>query len=81
MRRWWRARRERRAAIEAAAATWMARQGWHAYKSAGERAIDAYLLGDLAELERWSAIRAIIRDEMAPDASVEDLERLLRPSP
>ena len=81
MRRWWRARRERRAAIQAAAETWMTRQGWYAYSSAGERAIDAYLLGDLAELERWSAIRAIIREEMAPGATVEDLDRLLQPPP
>jgi hypothetical protein len=81
MLRWRKARRERRDAIEAAAEAWMARQGWYAYSSAGERAIDAYLLGDFVELKRWSEIRAVIRERVAPDASIEDLDRLLQPPP
>lgn len=59
----------------------MARHGWHAYRLAGDRALDAYLLGDLAELARWSEIRALIREEVAPEASNEELDRLLHPRP
>jgi hypothetical protein len=77
---WWR-KRQRQRAIEADADAYMARHGWHAYRLAGDRALDAYLLGDLAELERWSDIRALIREEVAPDASNEELEVLLAPYP
>lgn len=57
----------------------MDRQGGHAYRLAGERALDAYMLGDLDELEHWSKVRAVIRDTVAPDATVEDLNRLVQP--
>jgi hypothetical protein len=82
MLRWWGAkRRQRQAAIRAAADAYMDRHGWHAYRFAGDRAIDAYLLGDLAELERWSDIRAVIRDTVAPGASPAELSRLNQARP
>ncbi|HWT29421.1 MAG TPA: hypothetical protein VN240_00160 [Propylenella sp.] len=58
---------------------WLARHGFYAYRMAGDRAIDAYCLGDFAEQERWHEIRAIILDRIAPDAGIEDIQLLLGP--
>ena len=56
---------------------WLARHGFYAYRLAGDRAIDAYCLGDFDEQERWHEIRSIILDRIAPDASLEDIQLLL----
>jgi len=61
-RTWWRARRRKRVALEIAADEWIARHGRFALPLARLRAIDAYLLGDLREQERWSRIREMIED-------------------
>ena len=79
MRRW-RLWRRRRSAVEAEAEAWIARHGVYAYRLAGERAVDAYFAGDLAALERWSKLRAVIRDGLAPGATTEELDPLLHPS-
>jgi hypothetical protein len=72
MLRWWRARRRREAMLEAALAAaaeaWIARHGPHARQLARMRSIDAYLLGDLAEQERWSRIREMIDEREGHDA-------------
>ncbi len=72
MLRWWRARRRREATLEAAllaaAEAWMARHGPHARHLARMRSMDAYLLGDLAEQERWSRIREMIDEREGHDA-------------
>jgi hypothetical protein len=62
LRKWWRARREREDAIVIAAAQWISRHGRFARKLAGMRSMDAYLLGDLPEQERWGKIREVIED-------------------
>jgi hypothetical protein len=48
--------------LEKAADAWSARHGRFALSLARTRAIDAYLLGDLVEQERWSSIREIIEE-------------------
>lgn len=73
---WWRRRRTRPDDVTADANAYLVRQGLYAYRLAGERAMDAYLLGDLDDLRYWSEVRAVIRETMAPNASVEELERL-----
>ena len=65
--------------VEAEADSWLSRHGVYAYKLAGDRAIDAYCLGDVKEQERWHEIRSIILDRLAPDATVEDIQMLLGP--
>jgi hypothetical protein len=57
---WWRAKRRRQRALEASADNWLARHGRFARKLAGLRSMDAYLLGDLQEQERWGRIREMI---------------------
>ena len=59
---WWRARKRRERALERTAARWLARHGRFARKLAGVRSMDAYLLGDLEEQERWGRIREMIED-------------------
>lgn len=65
--RWWRARRERELTLEASVDEWMARHGPHARPLARLRSMDAYLLGDLAEQERWSRIRELIEEREGTD--------------
>ncbi len=65
--------------VQAEADAWLTRHGLYAYRLAGDRAIDAYCLGDLNEQERWHEIRAIILDRLAPNATVEDIQILLGP--
>jgi hypothetical protein len=60
MLRWWRSRRLARKALEGQAREWRARQGRYASPLARERSIDAYLVGDMREQERWARIRALI---------------------
>jgi hypothetical protein len=79
MLRWWRTRGRKRA-IEAEAEAWIARHGAFAYRLAGERSLDAYFTGDLAEQERWSELRAVIREALAPGATSEELDPLSHPS-
>lgn len=55
----------------------MARHGPYAYELAGERAMDAYLVGDLVEQERWHAIRGEILDRVHPNAAFEDITELM----
>ena len=55
----------------------MARHGPYAFRFAGQRATDAYMLGDLAEQERWHAIRCAILDRVAPNAAFEDVTEML----
>ena len=62
LRRWWRARRQRQKAVETAAALWLFKHGRFARRLAGVRSMDAYLLGDLSEQERWGKIRELIED-------------------
>lgn len=62
MLRWWRTRRRREEALEATASEWMRRHGRRARSLAGWRAIDAYLLGDLREQQRWNRVRALIEE-------------------
>ncbi len=76
---WLIARRLWVTSVQAEADAWLARHGLYAYKLAGDRAIDAYCLGDLKEQERWHEIRAIVLDRLAPDATVEDIQILLGP--
>ena len=57
---WWRAKRRRERALEMSAEGWLARHGRFARKLAGLRSMDAYLLGDLQEQERWGRIREVI---------------------
>ena len=45
-----------------AAAHWILRHGRFARRLAGVRSMDAYLLGDLPEQERWGKIRELIED-------------------
>jgi hypothetical protein len=56
---WWRNRR-RRNQLAADISNWIARHGFYARRLARQRSIDAYLLGDLAEQERWGRIRESI---------------------
>jgi hypothetical protein len=62
LRKWWRARQQREDAILTEAAQWISRHGRFARKLAGMRSMDAYLLGDLPEQERWGKIREAIED-------------------
>jgi hypothetical protein len=62
LRKWWRARRQRQATLETAAALWLLRHGRFARRLAGLRSMDAYLLGDLPEQERWGKIREMLED-------------------
>jgi hypothetical protein len=62
MLRWWRARRRRQKALEEQAEEWMARHGPFAAGLARTRSLDAYLLGDLEEQERWGRIREMIEE-------------------
>ena len=62
LRGWWRTRRQREDAIARDAARWILRHGRFARKLAGLRSMDAYLIGDLREQERWGRIRELIED-------------------
>ena len=62
LRKWWRARQQREDAILTEAAHWILRHGRFARKLAGRRSMDAYLLGDLREQERWGKIREVIEE-------------------
>jgi hypothetical protein len=62
--------RRRRSALEAVADDWIDRHGRHAASLARMRSIDAYLLGDLAEQERWSRVREMIEDKL-PEQRLE----------
>ncbi len=76
---WLIARRLWVTSVQAEADAWLSRHGPYAYRLAGDRAIDAYCLGDVKEQERWHEIRAIILDRLAPNATVEDIQILLGP--
>ena len=75
--RWLKARRRRVEVVEAETDEWLGRHGRFAYRLAGQRAMDAYFLGDLAEQERWHDIRGTILDRVAPDAGVEEATELI----
>ena len=75
--RWLWARKRRAEIVDSETDAWMDRHGPHAYKLAGERAMDAYFLGDLAEQERWHEIRGTILDRVAPEASIEEATELI----
>jgi hypothetical protein len=60
MLRWWKSRRLARIALEGQAEEWLARQGCYASPLARKRSIDAYLIGDLPEQERWGRIRELV---------------------
>jgi hypothetical protein len=68
MLRWWKARRLQEQAIEISAEDWIARHGRRARMLARIRSMDAYLLGDLAEQERWGRIREMIDEFEGTDA-------------
>jgi hypothetical protein len=72
MLRWWRSRQLARKALEGEARDWSARQGRYASPLARERSIDAYLVGDMREQERWAQIRALI-DEIEERADAKDM--------
>ena len=57
----WRARRRR--ALEAAADEWIERHGRFAGQFARLRSIDAFMLGDYDEQERWGQIREMIDEQ------------------
>jgi hypothetical protein len=63
--------------VEAETDAWMDRHGYYAYRLAGERAMDAYMLGDLVEQERWHDIRGTILERIAPEAGMEELTYLI----
>jgi hypothetical protein len=63
--RWLNNRRRKREALDAAAEGWIARHGPHARDFASDRSMDAYLLGDFSEQEKWSEVRELI-DEKQP---------------
>jgi hypothetical protein len=67
MLRWWRARRRRLESIEATADDWIARHGRRARRLARLRSMDAYMLGDLEEQERWGLIREAIDQRLGND--------------
>ena len=80
--RWWSRSRRRALSVEAQADAWMARHGPYAFEFAAQRALDAYIVGDLPEQERWHAIGREILDRVAPGAAFEDVtEMLLRRDP
>jgi hypothetical protein len=82
MLRWWRAKRERELTLEASVDEWMARHGPHARPLARLRSLDAYLLGDLDEQERWGRIRELIEEREGTDGfSAPDLEAPPPPEP
>ena len=62
---WWKGRRRRGDDIAETAEEWIARHGRYAGVLARWRSMDAYMLGDLAEQERWGKIRELI-DEREP---------------
>lgn len=68
MLRRWRARRRRLRSIEATADDWIARHGQRARPLARLRSMDAYLLGDLEEQERWGLIREAIDERLGNDS-------------
>jgi hypothetical protein len=68
MLRWWTARKRRTESIEATADEWLARHGRRARPLARLRSMDAYLLGDIAEQERWSRIREVIDERLGNDS-------------
>jgi hypothetical protein len=74
---WFSRRYRRQTSIEAQAEIWMERHGPYAYELAGERALDAYLLGDLGEQKRWHLIRGEILERVEPNAALEDITQLL----
>lgn len=63
LRKWWLRRREQQTALQIAAAEWIVRHGRFARTLAGRRSMDAYLLGDLPEQERWGKIRELIEED------------------
>lgn len=69
---WWRRRKREEQALEKAADGWLARHGRFARRLAGLRSMDAYLLGDLPEQERWGRIRELLDERETAD---------VRPSP
>lgn len=68
MLRWWNAKWRRRRALEVSAEEWIARHGRRARRLARLRSMDAYLLGDLAEQERWGRIREMIDEREGNDS-------------
>lgn len=50
-----------------AADAWIARHGRFARSLAGWRSMDAYLLGDFEEQERWGRIRELIEERRAAE--------------
>jgi hypothetical protein len=60
---WWRTKRRRQRALERSAESWLARHGRFARKLAGIRSMDAYLLGDHQEQEKWGRIRELIEEQ------------------
>ena len=70
LRRWLQARRARRQALENAADEWRSRHGEYARRLAQTRSLDAYLLGDFEEQERWGLIREHIQEK---DRSVPEI--------
>ena len=77
MLRWWSRWRGRETSVEEQADAWMVRHGPYAFRLAGQRAIDAYLVGDLREQERWHAVCGEILRRVAPNAAFEDVTELL----
>ena len=77
MRRWFK-RRGGAESIKADADAWMARHGVYCYELAGQRALDAYLVGNLIEQERWNAIRREILERVEPGAAFEDVTEILK---
>jgi hypothetical protein len=78
LRRWLQARRRRRQALENAAAEYRARHGAYARGLAGQRSLDAYLLGDFDEQERWGRIREEIHEK---DRGTAENRLIESPSP
>jgi hypothetical protein len=70
MLRWWRARRRQEESLEAHAERWLARHGRHARGLASLRSIDAYLIGDLSEQERWGRIRELIEEQQEEEEAL-----------
>ena len=64
---WLRSRRNRQRADDQLAREWIARHGRRARFLARLRSMDAYLLGDLAEQERWGRIRELIDEAEGTD--------------
>jgi hypothetical protein len=62
------AKRRRKRALEVSAAEWIARHGRYARRLARLRSMDAYLLGDLKEQERWGRVREMMDEREGNDA-------------